>query len=739
MTNSAATTSVRTALQKSVKHGFGRLTASADGGAANTNTKTRLTRVSHKAPTRLLPMTGKSSVFNAGAAVCALSNYGGGMLQGDSTELSVKVQANARLGVITQGVSRIYKRKTSSSSSSSSDGNSSSNNDCRATLEAELDENAFLVLAPDPCSLFARSSFVQRQTVRLHPTSSLALIDWFSSGRYRNGEAWDFDRLTSITRLCMHDEIFLQDATMMDLRIRSSSNTNNTKNINKQYGGDPLVGISDCHAFASLLLYGEEVELVKERCLELQDQLAVQTTRIRRRPPLFSSFEDDGTNNIAGGGGDAEAMLQSLAGKVYMGVSRVEVPHHPHGKELVDDDTTTTTAAAAAAAHVVRLGATTNEDIYRIFHYCLQPLSPKFGMEFYKDRIRAKASEIPHLSKPASRTIISKKVHWNNNNDNNNTTANGDDKNNDKEATTRFFLDGLKNDPSSESSSLSSSSSSSLWSAYMLADSSMPTGSFAHSAGLEAAAQLGMIQNEDDVESFIQAATRSTMQVTIPFLLQGYRLATTTTTTTTNNNNNNHHHHHDNNNNQTQSQFTDSLSDDWKQLDAKTQAVLVSNAPACAASLDQGKSLARVARQWLWERKDDDDESNVTTTTTKQLVLECLWTSDRNHIGPTLGAVAALLQLTPEQACRLFGYCVARDMVSAAVRLSLVGPLASVALLQKIQEAADVGLEASVRAIQDITDNSPADDYMAAAGASAPVIEAIHPCHDLLQTRLFRS
>lgn len=81
-------------IHRSFKHGIGRLTAAAEGGPV-----TRLTQVSHKAPMRLVPVL-KSSVDQAGAAVCALSNYGGGMLQGDSVELHVHVKSNAKLGSV---------------------------------------------------------------------------------------------------------------------------------------------------------------------------------------------------------------------------------------------------------------------------------------------------------------------------------------------------------------------------------------------------------------------------------------------------------------------------------------------------------------------------------------------------------------------------------------------------------------------------------------------------------------
>jgi urease accessory protein len=137
--------------------------------------------------------------------------------------------------------------------------------------------------------------------------------------------------------------------------------------------------------------------------------------------------------------------------------------------------------------------------------------------------------------------------------------------------------------------------------------------------------------------------------------------------------------------------------------------------------LDQGKSLARVALQWL----GDDDARK------KQLLQQL---QRGGHIGPVLGVVGALLGLDELQVCRLLGYCAARDIVSAAVRLSLVGPLASVRLLSHAQGAVQDGMNASLVAMQEHQ-----NDPLSAATSCAPVLEALHPCHDLLQMRLFRT
>ena len=602
-------------LSRAVKHGIGRLTASADTSI------TRLTQVSHKAPTRLLPL-GKSSVDKAGAAVCALSNYGGGMLQGDTSSLYIDVEENARLGVMTQGASRIYTQRVP--------------NECRAFLEATVHKDALFVLAPDPCSLFASSSFAQKQSFQIHPESSVVLIDWFSSGRYRNGEYWDFDKLSSRTSLTWLGDNesttpFLQDSVSMDLRIRQTNDM------------DPL-GVYGFHAFASLILYGKDTNSVKSQIQSLQDALAAESTRIRER----QEKSDHGID---------PKKLQ-LSGKVCMGMSQVVLEDSPHD------------------AYVVRFAATTNEDLYRVFHHCLLPLGDSFGMEFYKERIQAKASEIP-------RSTVNGHI--------NGTPEN---KFKDKLPETR-----IPETPSFEPSNTARDTRGNrFWAAYMLADSSMPTGSFAHSSGLEAAAQLGIIGNEEELQTFIQAATRSTMQVMTPFLIEGHNLALKTIDT---------------------NEIVDG--EEWILLEQQMQSILSSNAPACAASLDQGKSLARVASQWLKEEGIEKSKFPAFD--------HC------NHVAPIMGAVGALLGLDETQVAHLFGYCIARDMVSAAVRLSLVGPLASVKLLDRVQWSAEDGWKASLISMKENGKDSP----LAAAAASAPIIEAIHPCHDLLQTRLFRS
>jgi urease accessory protein len=547
-----------------------------------------------------------------------------------------------------------------------------------------------LVLAPDPCALFASSSFTQVQRFDIHPESSIALIDWFSSGRFMNQEQWAFDKLYTRTSLNWLDQNnkhnanddqstavpFLQDATLMEMKLGRSRDWDTH-------------AISGYNCFASLLLYGQKTRGVVQSCQELSDELAAKYTRIRDRE-RYSDKHRSGTLSgmdhhlISDRCGRTHANQLGLAGRVTMGVSRVELMDKP------------------SDAYAVRVAARTNEDLYRVFHECLLPLSDQFGWQFYKERIRAHQSEIPHHSSNTQNHSKSKRRQPNG------TSVNGNGEKG-KEILKQETPEIVPSEPAQATTCLANDIAA-FWSIVLLADSGLPTGSFAHSAGLEVASQLQMIQSEQDVEDFVHAATRSAMQLSTPFLMAGHQLVLPKNDDDT----------------------STTIAKKWERLHQQCQAVMATNEPACAASLDQGKSLARIASQWL----RSGSTLNAVSTHKCDEILECL-TSTSPHVAPTIGVIGGLLGLDRMQVCRLFAYCVARDMVSAAVRLSLVGPLASVPLLHKVQASAEDGIQA----VTSLMGGDLSNDSLPLMGAStsAPVIESLHPCHEILQVRLFRS
>lgn len=654
---------------KRVQTGIGRLVATADQGI------TRLTVVSHQAPTRWIPLK-SSAVANAGATVTYMSNYGGGLLAGDHLTYNVTVQEKARFGLVTQGSNRIYRQRESVSTPEPS----------RTELHLTVEQDALLVVAPDPVTPFQNSIYQQDQYIKIDPDASICVVDWFSSGRFTNGERWEQERLVNRTELAFSDtpdRPFLIDSFCLDPSSSSTSTSNQTGTSNKDNASpnNSSWGMDWSHvqwnAYASVLLYGDQVQAVVERCQGLQEQLTATCTAIRQsRTATTSSSSSTSTEQTSNT--DNSMNLQNLSGRVLLGVSTIKSPH--------------------GDVHVARFMAQSNEDLYRVFHHCLSPLSEQFGIEFYKDRCLAVRSATveptPNRQRPLHRPRQEKETVVSDIN------INGE----------HVQKKGVQ-----PSSATAASDDSSYWAAYTLADSALPVGSFAHSTGLEAASQLGMLRDRDDLLVFVRAATRSTLQLSSPLIQASHRLVKQEGLAFHNNN----------------------FENAWLEIDHYTNALLVSNAPACRASLDQGRSLLRVASKWLESTGGDDDKSPSVTEQILHKLQQEMDKSDRvGHLASTFGVVAALLDLSEDQACRLMGFCVARDIVSASVRLNLVGPMAGVKLLAGAQQAAEEGIVASQQ--QQGNDDNDRNPLKAAAGCS-PIVDAIQPCHDLLAVRLFRT
>jgi urease accessory protein len=513
------------------------------------------------------------------------------MLPGDSHELQITVEPSARLGLITQGPSRIYKRTENCLT-------------CRSTIQASVASNGFLVLAVDPCIPFSTSSFQQTVNVSIEPGASVILVDWYGAGRLSRGERWDFDHLQSQTALSKNGaQPFLVESTLL-----------NPANYRSR---DPF-GFQEFNAFCSVILHGRQAGPVTHRLQHLSKQLASAHTRIRT-----DSTEEPEENNL------------SLSGRVLLGVSEVEC-----------DKT-------YGLTHVARLAATCNEDIYRILHSSLRPLC--FGIEFYKDRIHSTQSQTRPLKNRAPEKEDTQ------------TTQSPDE---------HLPFQGLS------------------WNAYMLADSGLPTGSFAHSAGIEAAAQLGLVETEKALQDYIHVSLRSVMQQQACFVMRSL-----------------------------------TRTENWQRLDMQLHATMVANAVACRASQEQGEGLLRVAISWLRQRHND-----LRTVELLQEIQENIVGNDdgngRAHLAIVFGLVASSLALKEAEAAQLFGYCAARDMVSAAIRLNLIGPLAGVTLLDSCWGVVKEGV---ANAVENERDGGPL------SSTCSPIAETVYPCHDLLSTRLFRT
>ena len=210
-----------------------------------------------------------------------------------------------------------------------------------------------------------------------------------------------------------------------------------------------------------------------------------------------------------------------------------------------------------------------------------------------------------------------------------------------------------------------------------LSDSAFPTGGFAHSGGLEAAWQCGEVRDLDALRRFMRDALWQAGRGVLPLTAAAY--------------------------------------DDpgrLEELDARCDAFLT-NAVARRASTVQGRTfLATCARIW--------PEPSMARIQTLARPLS-------GHYAPIAGAVLRTLDVPLLDAQQLLLYIAARGILSAAVRLGIVGPYAA----QRLQFESHQEVEAVLARCASLRESDLAQ--------TAPVADLLQAGHDRLYSRLFQS
>ncbi|CAJ0749827.1 16239_t:CDS:2, partial [Entrophospora sp. SA101] len=119
------------------------------------------------------------------AAIYILT-YGGGMVSGDKIFINIECHENVNLMLLTQGSTKIYKKRQISDQF-----NNNNDNGLETTqnLNVIVQKNSFVLQLPEPTTCFYDSEFVQHQKYSLeNHTSSVIILDWFTSGRMSRGE-----------------------------------------------------------------------------------------------------------------------------------------------------------------------------------------------------------------------------------------------------------------------------------------------------------------------------------------------------------------------------------------------------------------------------------------------------------------------------------------------------------------------------------------------------------------------
>ena len=213
------------------------------------------------------------------------------------------------------------------------------------------------------------------------------------------------------------------------------------------------------------------------------------------------------------------------------------------------------------------------------------------------------------------------------------------------------------------------------WLVWQLADSAFPAGGFAHSGGLEAAWQLGHVE---DFDVYLDQSVRQVGRLALPFVRAAHhappsRLAA---------------------------------------LDALADATLT-NHVTNRASRAQGRAF------WATASEVFDDA--------RMRALRGAVHGTHKHHAPVFGAVSAALGVDAEAGAAVFLHASLRGTLSAAVRLGIVGPLEAQRLQTQRAPLLDEVLGRSRRL-------APED-----AAETAPLFGACAALHDGLYARLFQS
>lgn len=216
------------------------------------------------------------------------------------------------------------------------------------------------------------------------------------------------------------------------------------------------------------------------------------------------------------------------------------------------------------------------------------------------------------------------------------------------------------------------------WLVWQLADSALPTGSFAHSLGLEAAWQQGEV-DAASLPLFVRDALAHAGRGGLPFVTAAHRTP-----------------------------------DDLGSIDAHCDAFLVSLV-ANRASRTQG-------RAWLTTM-----ERAFPRPAVRALCRQARSESLARHYAPLFGATLRALDVDSPTTQRLFLYAICRSTLSAAVRLGLVGTTEAQRLIT--ESVGDME-----RTLERCSSLGVGD-----AAQTAPLIDLWQSAHDRLYSRLFQS
>lgn len=215
------------------------------------------------------------------------------------------------------------------------------------------------------------------------------------------------------------------------------------------------------------------------------------------------------------------------------------------------------------------------------------------------------------------------------------------------------------------------------WLVWQLADSAFPSGGFAHSGGMEAAWQHGLIRDRESLVDCIRTAMHGLERGVIGFVREAWRAPNA-----------------------------------LAGIDSRCDLFL-NNHISNRASRAQGRALLSAAAGVY--------QAEAITSLTADVRSQ----KSIGHFAPVFGVICREIGIDERTSVRLFAFIFLRSQISVAVRLGIIGPIEG----QRIQ--AELSSAPVVPAVSAGGVSEPAQ--------ISPVIDLIQGAQDRLYSRLFQS
>ena len=228
-------------------------------------------------------------------ATCYTLAYGGGLVAGDVISLRVELDEGCGLVMLTQGSTKVFKKRPGLRPKSHSLRQSSTPSDDHWTthqrLHITLKPDCLLLVMPDSVSPFRDSRYSQIQRFVLPPcgTGSALIFDWVNSGRGQQqgydgasdtAEIWSMARYASTNEVMIGDKTIMRERMILDNSLLPTNKSSHLSSIARH--------LAPYNVYATVLIIGPKFQPLLEYLRGMVD--GVQQFQLQRPQKLTWAF-----------------------------------------------------------------------------------------------------------------------------------------------------------------------------------------------------------------------------------------------------------------------------------------------------------------------------------------------------------------------------------------------------------------------------------------------------------------